>query len=201
MIGKLLYRLTARRPMRLIDINGEPYLERYWLGRVRLFGRECTAYLHHFVSGDGDRKAHDHPFRAVSFILSGSYLEERVTALSPVCGYVAKRRRIRWFNKLWPMDFHRVIRYEGDVWTLFIHGARLTAPADNDYLKVCRAVVGVSDPEKEWGFLERVEGGIDYRQPYDVSATKDWHLEAKNRDQVYTEFYIQHDERWQWEAA
>ena len=58
MIRRALFRYTARRPCRLIDIEGRPYLERYYLGS--LFG--VTAYLHRFVGYDSDREVHDHPW-------------------------------------------------------------------------------------------------------------------------------------------
>ena len=46
MIHKLLFKLTAGLRCKLIDREGAPYLERYYLGR--LFG--VTFYLHRFVS-------------------------------------------------------------------------------------------------------------------------------------------------------
>ena len=53
MINRLLFNLTKRMPCKLINVHGEPYLERYFAGE--LFG--VTFYLHRFLSCDGD----EHP--------------------------------------------------------------------------------------------------------------------------------------------
>ena len=108
----LLMWITARLPARVISDNGQPYLERYYvgtLGGVRI-------YLHRFVGSDPDRGVHDHPWAwAASIILAGWYLEESRRGILPV----------RWFNFLLGDSFHRIIKPEGmpDVWTLFFHKA------------------------------------------------------------------------------
>lgn len=112
--------------------DGDPYLSRLLLPRVRLLGREFRPMLHHFHRPDADRVLHNHPWTwAVSLVLAGSYVEERLEAL--VYGIETRETRlVRWFNRLTDQDYHRVERLNGDVWTLFVTGKRT----------------------QDWGFLE-----------------------------------------------
>ncbi|KWT98477.1 MULTISPECIES: hypothetical protein [unclassified Variovorax] len=75
-------------------------------------------YLHRFVACDADG-LHDHPFlRSLSLILAGWYYEDRWS------GRVVKR----FLNYIGPECFHRVVlprEAQHDVWTLFIHSARV----------------------------------------------------------------------------
>lgn len=115
MIRRLLIWLTDYLPCREIKGDqGEPYLERYYLGS--LFG--WRAYIHRFVDSDPDRGLHDHPWRlSVSLILVGWYAELRSNVL--------RKRRAGQINIIRGTDFHRVILPEGqDAWTLFVHGKR-----------------------------------------------------------------------------
>lgn len=64
--------LTADMPMKLIQIDGKPYLERYFAGRYIGF----DIWLHRFLSADGDRHLHNHPFRSESAVLCGLYRED-----------------------------------------------------------------------------------------------------------------------------
>jgi hypothetical protein len=122
-IPRLLERLSARLPCRLIDgENGEPYLERYYLFGVAGW----HAYLHRFVDSDPDRGLHDHPWgAAVSLVLSGGYDEIRAERGDP------RRTRVRWvrpgrLNRLKGDDYHRVVLRDGrPAWTLFAHGPRV----------------------------------------------------------------------------
>ncbi|MGL4233299.1 MAG: hypothetical protein ACRCWJ_18170 [Casimicrobium sp.] len=142
---RILYRLSSSRPLRVIDEDGRPYLERYFL--FRAFGVRC--YLHRFVGDDPARGLHDHPWPwALSIILAGWYREHRRDGV----------RIVRWFNWLNGDRFHRVtlpITYTdclkdalrrsrsgrtliiGDAdqhhndntcWSLFIHRDRATKP-------------------------------------------------------------------------
>lgn len=159
MIRKLLYRFTARMPCRIISINGAPYLERYFVGRA--FG--ITFYLHRFVSGDGDRDVHDHPWVwAVSWILAGRYVEEVLNWLCLKNGFYSTSRTCRrfTFNSIGPGKFHRIAETEPETWTLFVHSSRI----------------------KHWGFfsLDALEDGspcIVYHNPHDA-ADPDWHLNS-----------------------
>lgn len=163
MIGQLirraLYRYTASRPARLISRDGTPYLERYHLASLG----PITAYLHRFVSGDGDTEVHDHPWRAVSICLAGGYTEERMRHLDPRAGWVSRAVRVTpWKpNALGLRSFHRIQCAEPDTWTLFIHGRRV----------------------KGWGFLSRPRlSGVVYHQPFPASDPQWWHDAPLGRD-------------------
>lgn len=110
MMRRFLFWLSARLPLRIIDDNGQPYLERYYI--ASLLG--VRVYLHRFVASDPDRGLHDHPWAwAVSLILAGWYIEETRS------GGFARNR----INFLVGDNFHRVVLpIDGqDVWTIFIH--------------------------------------------------------------------------------
>lgn len=156
MLRRWLYAITAKRPCRLIDVEGRPYLERYYLGKF--FG--VTFYLHRFIHGDGDRDVHDHPWRlSVAMVLAGGYVEERVTRISPD-GWAYKIRHLYPGkpNIIRYRDFHRIRYTHQETWTLFCHTRRI----------------------KTWGFLRTTDAsGLLYHQPYDVSGSLNWHTQAK----------------------
>lgn len=156
MINKFLFWLSGRLPCRLIYIDDMPYLERYSVGKW--FG--MSFYLHRFVGMDEEREVHDHPWAwAYSLVLTGSYLEEVVFALDLDRGWLSGLHRIRWFNRLGPNVFHRIVRPAPRTWTLFVHGKRI----------------------KTWGFLKHIDPGgglsnklVMYYQPYDTKASAGW---------------------------
>lgn len=151
MTPNLLYRLSARLPVRLINRNGVPYLERYYLGRLG----PCTAYLHRFVAGDGDPEPHDHPWGACSLVLNGHYIESRCE-LSGRDGLLCRLRRVAWFNRLRRGDIHQIVNARPETWTLFIHG-RI---------------------RKNWGFFRSVNSSaLMYYQPLEPTRP-DWHRSA-----------------------
>lgn len=67
-----LHTLTATLPMKQIDIDGQPYLRRYHAARL---GDGSDVWLHHFLSSDGDRHLHNHPWEALAIVLHGGYTE------------------------------------------------------------------------------------------------------------------------------
>ena len=71
-----LLRLTANMPMKQININGVGYLQRYYAGNFR---DGSDLWLHRFLSNDGDRHVHSHPFEFQSVMLCGGYTEEFIT--------------------------------------------------------------------------------------------------------------------------
>lgn len=167
MLRRLLYRLGARLPCRLITRDdGQPYLERYAMpaGLRRLLASlGLTVYLHRFVGGDVDRWVHDHPWRfAIAILLTGGYLEERVRSLAPG-GWRAVTRSIqgwRRINVILARDFHRIAIARPDTWTLFVCTKRV----------------------KDWGFLEQDWHGdtprLIYHQPFNTQATLGWEAAA-----------------------
>lgn len=183
MIRRLLTRIADRLPARCIPIGGEPYLFRYYLGRV--FG--VTFYLHEFVRADAERWLHDHPWRlSLGVVLAGEYVEERMTGLSPYTGPVVKQRRVRWLNIITGSTAHRITEPRPGTWTLFIHTRK----------------------KKAWGFYEfaqsptwrtpandniiGADSGVVYHQPF-PSTDPDWHLQAPRGADLKREIYARRD--------
>lgn len=158
-IAHRLYRLTADLPCRLITRNGAPYLERYYLGRLG----PLTAYLHRFVSGDGDPEPHDHPWHAAALVLTGEYTELRCQ-LSGADGLACLTRPVRWINSIRKHDIHQIVRARPETWTLFVHG-RI---------------------RKKWGFFKRIDDaalpGLLYYQPLRSVPTGWQHAAPLGRD-------------------
>lgn len=151
MLRTLLFRLTAKRPCRLIKIDDQPYLERYYLGSLG----NTTFYLHRFVSSDDERNVHDHPWRwSAALVLAGGYLEERLTHFDPNTGWGSRFRRLfpGRINYINPRAFHRITAPKPDTWTLFMHGKRI----------------------KSWGFLEKTDRGLEYLLPAKCRGHRKW---------------------------
>lgn len=115
---RALMRLTRFLPMREIRINEEAYLERYHvlkLGRLEI-------RLHRFVSGDGERHLHDHPFAAACLILAGGYVEERTTSLGQVVQLAYRAGDWNFIRSNRGLDgtVHRIARTDPNTWTLNI---------------------------------------------------------------------------------
>lgn len=158
MMHPILMFLTARLPMREIEVGGQPYLQRYYVGT--LFG--VTFYLHRFLNEDSERHTHNHPWtwgRAI--VLRGSYVESRVVDLW-ARGALTRRYRVRRYNVIDGSRFHRILHPEPNTWTLFFHGPR------------ARVRLGGASVPKGWGFLE----GQKF-VPYDgTGAPTAWHKTA-----------------------
>lgn len=114
-----LHRITARRPMVLIDEDGQAY-ERYFMGRA--FG--CEIWLHHFQRPDADRHVHDHPWWAVSVILVGGYLEEVLLDVAGRLKYSLRRHSAPAINVIGGRTKHRIASVTPGTWTLMIVGPR-----------------------------------------------------------------------------
>jgi hypothetical protein len=133
--------------------DGEKYLTRYYIFRKPLKWMP-SIYIHCFHNGDPDLELHDHPWsKSASFILDGSYLEEKryktVDHSIPLCPSEREQSllgprynvNIRKFspgnvNYIRGTDFHRVQLLTPKVWTLFISGPKI----------------------KDWGFWDRHTG-------------------------------------------
>lgn len=125
----LMRRVADQRPPDVV-IGGDddPYLRRWW---IVARNSRANAYLHNFCRSDDDRALHDHPWRNVSVLLSGSYtehVEQGPPRLRQAGDVVA-----RWS----PLLAHRVeLPRDADgrevpCWTLFLTGPNV----------------------REWGFL------------------------------------------------
>ena len=156
-IHRILFNFTKRLPCRLIKVDENPYLERYYLGQ--LFG--VTFYLHRFVSGDSERHTHNHPWTwARSIVLSGSYVEDFVTDFCAFAdgGFIAESRRVRFYNRINANYFHRIREAKPNTWTLFFHSKRAMLNRN-----------GMASRLKGWGFLE-----LDTSQRYPVLQFHQW---------------------------
>jgi len=127
---------------RLIRLDGprvggdkRDYLHRFYLSRPGGGLEEAPSlFLHRFVSSDVDHEIHCHPWLwSVSYILAGSYVEERTTGERHDDGTKVFLRGRLSEERLGPGSrnliladhFHRVSLETEDVWTLFLHGPRV----------------------------------------------------------------------------
>lgn len=78
-IHEHLMMLTAKMPMKTIEINGKPYLERYYAGT---FQDNKDLWLHRFLTGDSERHLHSHPFEFAGVMLQGKYVEDRICRIT-----------------------------------------------------------------------------------------------------------------------
>jgi hypothetical protein len=162
-IRGLLRRWARRLRCRTIAIDGRPYLRRYLVARA--FG--CELYLHEFLTADGERHLHDHPWAwSASLVLAGGYVEQVLRHLDGYAGPVTALRAhdapgFNWVGQ----GFHRIHALTPGTWTLFAVGPR----------------------RRMWGFLEYQEpnGPTIYHQPleYDRSAEPaDWSTFPRGAD-------------------
>ena len=113
-----IYRKDSRKYLTRYYIFRKP---RKWLPSI---------YLHCFHAGDEDLELHNHGWRrSISFILHGSYLEERLVN-NKIVTRVLKAGNVNYIKA---NDFHRVDLVSSRVWTLFISGAKV----------------------QDWGFIDR----------------------------------------------
>jgi hypothetical protein len=117
--------------------GGTPYLSRWYLIGNRpdiddkLAGqakddaspRRFSLFLHRFHRSDDDGALHNHPWAwSVSLILAGGYWEERRVG-DRVVRRLVKPWRINWIGG---DTFHRVDLLEGDAWSLFLVGPKVS---------------------------------------------------------------------------
>lgn len=158
LIRRLVESIARRlpQPRVIYDVDGStPYLSRYYLiGRPRMADGSdpfsptgeprpnaiypragLGVYLHHFHRGDKDRELHNHPWLwSLALILAGGYVEERRQG-DAVIKRTLGPGRINWISH---DDYHRVELIDGDSWTLFIAGPKVSS----------------------WGFWDRDTGGF-----------------------------------------
>jgi hypothetical protein len=150
-IRGLLRRWARRLHVRTIAIDGRPYLRRYLVAQA--FG--CELYLHEFLTADGERHLHDHPWAwSGSLVLAGGYVEQVLRHLDGYAGPCTElRTRAAPAVNLVGRGFHRIHSVFPETWTLFAVGPR----------------------RKMWGFLEFIEadGVTIYHQPLDYDRSAD----------------------------
>lgn len=112
------FRLNVREIFRH---DNKKYLTRYYVFR-KPYKWMPSIYLHCFHSSDEDLELHNHPWkRSLSFILCGSYFEQRLIG-SKVINRILKPGM---FNYIRANDFHRIELKSKRVWTLFISGGKV----------------------------------------------------------------------------
>lgn len=119
--SSLRSRIINSLPRRVVyNKDGEVYLERFYLLRTTGLG----LVLHRIVRPDLDERLHDHPWKwAFSLVISGAYVEQR---LRPDGKIGVKILRRGCTNTLRATTLHRISQVRsGEVWTLFLHGARV----------------------------------------------------------------------------
>ena len=124
MIAKLIYWFTGFLKCRIIDSDGHPYLERYYLCTIL----DKRFFIHRFMDSDPDRGVHDHPWKwAVSLILAGGY-NEIIMEVEENFWYVYERTKSAPALNFISGDVHHRIlldkKKRGKTWTLFMHGPR-----------------------------------------------------------------------------
>ena len=119
---------TSQMPCKTIQINGADYLRRYYAGT---FENDQDLWLHEFLTCDGERHLHCHPFESRSFIICGGYTEETPDGL-----YEHRADEIPEWLKLALLgvldraggggrrisvyDWHRIAAVLPGTWTAFI---------------------------------------------------------------------------------
>ena len=137
--------LASKLPRREILVDGEEYLDRYYIagpmpdGLARLWKSETpterlpwlrrTWYLHRFHRPDEDRHLHNHPWQALGLILYGGYIELRSEDGGGIVSRLVKagdKQVIR------PNTYHTIsslldenMNNSREVWTLFGVGERV----------------------------------------------------------------------------
>lgn len=105
-MSQALLILTESLPCKTIIINGEPYLERYYL---KTDEDGTQHWLHRFLRSDAERHLHTHPWTAESTLLCGWYEEEREYARLLRCR--GNTHTIK------PDTLHRIAAVQPDTWT------------------------------------------------------------------------------------
>lgn len=102
--------ITRTMPMKTIQVNGEDYLERYYVGQKN----GVQEWLHRFLRADSERHLHSHPWDADSTILCGWYQEEWIAANG-------KRVLTEWHegdqNVITTVKTHRIVDVLPNTWT------------------------------------------------------------------------------------
>ena len=132
MIKKLFQRWNRHRVI-MDRVNGEPYLERYYVFLKDRDRFPFNIFVHKFLKSDPD-DVHDHPWPFLTIILRGGYWEwipvfnVRGAKIHEYCVW----RRPGSFRFAQANSFHR-IELDPDVecWTLFMPGIK----------------------QRDWGFL------------------------------------------------
>lgn len=162
---ELLMMLTAGLRMKIILIDDEPYLDRYYVGKNE---KGQQLWLHRILRGDPERWLHTHPFTARSEILHGWYKEQRKSNV-PFDQLQFQAIREKTFNvgatNYINIDtLHRIVEAAPNTWSLLT----------------------VNPPRMPtWKFIS------DEGEKIMRASSEDWHLEHGTRDYEYSKLALQ----------
>jgi hypothetical protein len=130
---------TKDMPMKQINIEGNPYLQRYYAGT---FVDGADLWLHRILTSDGERHLHSHPFNFSTSMIVGAYTEEYIDAAGNkdfrviiaqqshiYSSIFSEIERQKSFKFLWKLpnsrpitvfNWHRIAVAEPDTWTACI---------------------------------------------------------------------------------
>ena len=130
---KNLFKRLGRYRVIMDRLDGEPYLERYYVFLRDRADFPFNIFVHKFLKSDPD-DVHDHPWPFATLILKGGYWEWRpqFDAQGNKAGEIAKWCGPGSFRTASASTYHR-IELDPDItcWTLFMPGAK----------------------QRDWGFL------------------------------------------------
>lgn len=106
---ELLKQLTADLPMKIIPIDGKPYLERYFVGFDE---KGNQMWLHCILRSDSERWLHTHPFKCMSTIVHGWYREQHKT--------VEKVYEQGDVNRITENTLHRITEAMENTWSYLV---------------------------------------------------------------------------------
>lgn len=97
-----------------------PMLTRYRLAQTPWFG----VYVHQIHRADADQDCHDHPWRFVTWVIRGGYVEELRRRPARPGGSEAVWRG-RWSVHAMPLRYaHRLTDVQPNTWTLLLVGPK-----------------------------------------------------------------------------
>jgi hypothetical protein len=120
-LRKWLRTLLSGKPHFVVGTQENPYLLRWYLVPRNRF---LNLYLHKFMRDDDDRALHDHPWKSLSIILKGGYLEftDRYLAVWNPGDFIFRSETHAHRIALFPTsDAGKTV----PCWTLFITGPRV----------------------------------------------------------------------------
>lgn len=178
---EMLYLYTANRPCRLIQRDGQPYLERYYVmsstGATDSEEGEQIIYLHRFVGSGEDQALHDHPWQCESLLLHGWYDERILIDNQTVQQHTRTPGTLRKIN---PYQPHQIVNPRPETWTLFLTHERerswhfyIPAPDSHSYVMIgYRDYLNSHDP-KSSGKVSRHDWWLDPDCPTGATAGRE----------------------------
>jgi|SRR3990167_704353 len=112
---EILMAMTAQMPMKEIIINGEPYLQRYFVNESENGGQW---WMHRFMREDSERHLHTHPWTGTSIILCGQYTEQLRRKHDDPTQDCNRYFSAGHVNRIFPYTLHRIVSVQPDTWTM-----------------------------------------------------------------------------------